>query len=94
MKELVLELTLVFDGSTLAGKSQKPENLRASLRVDSIMDGSTLARKVKNLKSYMLVLESTLAMEGLTPIGNTECYCLFYAGEESTLEDIESTPAQ
>ena len=46
------------------------------------------------VKSYMLVLESSAAMEGSTSTENTECYFLFYAGKESTPEEIESTPAQ
>ena len=58
------------------------------------MDGSTLAGKVKNLKSYIPVLELTPAMEGSTSAGNTKCYFLFYAGKESTPEEIESTLAQ
>ena len=58
------------------------------------MDGSTLAGKVRNMKSYMLVLESTPAMEETTPTENIECYFLFCAGEESTPKDIELTPAQ
>ena len=57
------------------------------------MEGSTLTVKVRMMKSYIPVLESTPAMQALTLARNTECYFLFYAGKESTLEDIELTPA-
>ena len=58
------------------------------------MHGSTLAGKVRNLKSYISVLESTLAMEGSTLARNTKYYFLFCVGEELTPEEIESTLAQ
>ena len=41
-----------------------------------VFDESTLTGKYRMVKSYMLVLELTPAMEGSTPIGNIEyCFC-------------------
>ena len=93
MKEPVLESTPVLDGSTLTEKSQKPENLRASLRVDSIKGGIDLSRKIQNIE----ILYASLGVDSnygwVNPGRKYRMLFLFYVGKESTPKEIKSTPA-
>ena len=94
MKEQVLESTLVFDGSTLTGKSQKPRKLRVSFRVDSIKGGIDPSRKIQNVEILYASLGVNSSYGGINPSRKYRMLFLFCTGEESTLEEIESTPAQ
>ena len=93
MKEPVSESTPVFDGSILVEKSQKPENLRASLRVDSIIGWVDPSRKIQNSEILYASLRVDSSYGGVDPSRKYRMLFLFNAGEESTPDQEGSTSA-
>ena len=66
----------------------------ASLRVDSIKEEVDHGRKIQNIKILHASLKVDSNIGGVDPDKKNRMLFLFCVDEESTLEEVESTPAQ